>query len=201
MALSEAFHVAMPFKDFFTIKHPKWYEPQVSMDKKVKVPRKKVLAYEYCYASKNEENVDSSYVSSPANEHMDTHEALEPKTGKEIWEDKEENNNDTILFQHSDNVVWDEEPINGTVIWDEEEINVVDGMGDISLFDVNLETIFDRPCGEKSFLDEAMIDHDSIPPFGDCMVSSSEPIGFDEGSVLIVENKTKKYMVGYPMPL
>jgi hypothetical protein len=89
-------------------------------------------------------------------------------------------------------VVWDEEePINGTVIWDEEEANFVDGMGDTSLFDVNLETIFDRPCGEKSFLDEAVLDHDAIPPFGDCMVSSSEPIGFHEGSVLTVDNKTK----------
>jgi hypothetical protein len=26
-------------------------------------------------------------------------------------------------------VVWDEEPINGTVIWDEEEAIIVDGMG------------------------------------------------------------------------
>jgi hypothetical protein len=41
------------------------------------------------------------------------------------------------------------------------------------------------------FLDEAMLDHDTIPPFRDCMVSSSEPIGFDEGSVIIVEKKTK----------
>jgi hypothetical protein len=39
-----AFHIAMSFKDFCTIKHPEWYEPQVSVDKKVKVPRKKVLA-------------------------------------------------------------------------------------------------------------------------------------------------------------
>jgi hypothetical protein len=41
MALSEAFHTTMSFKDFCTIKHPEWYEPQVSVDKKVKVPRKR----------------------------------------------------------------------------------------------------------------------------------------------------------------
>jgi hypothetical protein len=86
-------------------------------------------------------------------------------------------------------VVLDEEPIYDMVIWDEEEANVIDGMGDTSLFDVNLETIFDRPCGEKSFLDEVVLDHDATPPFGDCMVSSSEPIGFHEGSVFIVKNK------------
>jgi hypothetical protein len=90
-----------------------------------------------------------------------------------------------------DIVIWDEEePINGIVIWDEEEANFVDHMRETSLFDVNLETIFDRPWGEKSFLDETVLDHDVIPTFGDCMVSSSEPIGFDEGSVLTVDNKT-----------
>ena len=78
------------------------------------------------------------------------------------------------------------------MIWDEEETNVVDGMGDTSLFDVNLETIFDRPRGGKSFLDEAMLNHDATPPFKDCMVSYSEPIGFDEGSFLTMDNKTKK---------
>jgi hypothetical protein len=46
MVLSEAFHTTMSFKDFCTIKHPEWYEPQVSVDKKVKVPRKKVLVSE-----------------------------------------------------------------------------------------------------------------------------------------------------------
>jgi hypothetical protein len=114
---------------------------------------------------------------------MDAHEALEPETTKEVWAHKEEDSADTILFWKSDNVVWDEEPIddttirdeeepiNGTMIWDEEEANVVDGMGDTSLFDVKLETIFDNPCGEKSFLDEAVLDHDAIPPFGYCMVS------------------------------
>jgi hypothetical protein len=39
--LGTTFHVDMSFKDFCTIKHPKWYEPQVSVNK-VKVPRKKV---------------------------------------------------------------------------------------------------------------------------------------------------------------
>jgi hypothetical protein len=43
MMLSEAFHASMSFMDFYTIKHPKWYEPQVSVDKKVKVVMKKVL--------------------------------------------------------------------------------------------------------------------------------------------------------------
>jgi hypothetical protein len=99
MAHSESFHVSMSFKDFCTIKHPEWYEPQVSVDKKVKVPRKKVLVYEDSDTSKNEENVDSLYVSSPANEHMDTHEALEPETTKDIWEDKEEDSVDIVLFQ------------------------------------------------------------------------------------------------------
>jgi hypothetical protein len=75
------------------------------------------------------------------------------------------------------------------VIWDEEEANVVDRMGDTSLFYVNLETIFDRSCGDKSFLDEVVLDHDAIPPFGDYMVSSIYPIGFDKGSVLTVKNK------------
>jgi hypothetical protein len=56
-------------------------------------------------------------------------------------------------------------------------------MGGTSLFYVNLETIFDRPCGEKSFLDEAVLDHDAIPPFRDCMISSSEIIGFDKDSM------------------
>jgi hypothetical protein len=71
-----------------TIKHPEWYEPQVSMDKKVKVPRKKVLVSEDSDAFKNEENVDSSYVSSHVTEHMDAHEALEPETTKESFPDK-----------------------------------------------------------------------------------------------------------------
>jgi hypothetical protein len=62
-------------------------------------------------------------------------------------------------------------------------------MGDASLFDVNLENIFDRPWKENTLLDEAVLDHDAIPPFGDCMVSSSEPISFDEGSVLTVDKK------------
>jgi hypothetical protein len=96
--------------------------------------------------------------------------------------DKEEDGTDTDLFQQSDSVVWDEEPINGTMIWDKEEAKVADGMGDISIFDVNLETIFDRLCEEKSFLDETVLDHDAIPHFGYSMVSSSEPIGLVEGS-------------------
>jgi hypothetical protein len=33
MALSKVFHAAMSFKDFRTIIHPEWYEPQISMDK------------------------------------------------------------------------------------------------------------------------------------------------------------------------
>jgi hypothetical protein len=41
MELSEAFQVAIPFKDFCTIKHPEWYEPQLSVEKTVKVPRKR----------------------------------------------------------------------------------------------------------------------------------------------------------------
>ena len=84
MVLSEAFQVAMSFKYFFTIKHPEWYEPQGSMDNKVKLPRKKVLVSTDSNTYKNEENVDSSYVSSPANEHMDAHNALEPENTKEI---------------------------------------------------------------------------------------------------------------------
>jgi hypothetical protein len=86
-------------------------------------------------------------------------------------------------------VVWDEEPTDYTMILDEEEVNIVDGMGGTSLFDVNLETIYDRHCGEKIFLDEAVLYHDSTMPFGDCMVSSSEPIGFYEGSVLTLDKK------------
>jgi hypothetical protein len=57
MVLSETFHAAMSFKDFCTIKHPEWYEPQVSVDKKVKVPRKKVLVSEDFDASKNEDRL------------------------------------------------------------------------------------------------------------------------------------------------
>jgi len=49
------------------------------------VPRKKVLVSKDSDTSKNEENVDSSYVSSPTNEHMDAHEALETETIKDIW--------------------------------------------------------------------------------------------------------------------
>jgi hypothetical protein len=45
MVLGEAFQTAMSLKDFCTIKHHEWYEPQVSVDNKVKVPRKKVLVY------------------------------------------------------------------------------------------------------------------------------------------------------------
>jgi len=56
MALSDAFNAIMSFKDFYTIKHPKWYEPQVSLDNKVKVPRKKVLVFEDNYASKIEDD-------------------------------------------------------------------------------------------------------------------------------------------------
>jgi hypothetical protein len=40
-------------------------------------------------------------------------------------------------------------------------------MGDTCIFDVNLETIFDRHCGENSFLDEAVLDYDATPAFGD----------------------------------
>jgi hypothetical protein len=46
----------MSFKDFCTIKHPEWYEPQVSVDKKVKVPRKKVLVFKDSDASKIEDD-------------------------------------------------------------------------------------------------------------------------------------------------
>jgi hypothetical protein len=35
--LGPAFHKDMSFKDFFTIKHPEWYEPQLSGNKKGKV--------------------------------------------------------------------------------------------------------------------------------------------------------------------
>ena len=54
----------------------------------MKVPRKKVLVSEDSDAFKNEENVDSSYVSSHVTEHMDAHEALEPETTKESFPDK-----------------------------------------------------------------------------------------------------------------
>ena len=37
MVLSEPFHATMSFKDFYTIKHPEWYEPQLSGNKKGKV--------------------------------------------------------------------------------------------------------------------------------------------------------------------
>jgi hypothetical protein len=56
MELSEAFHASRSFNDFFTIKHPKWYEPQVSMDKKVKVPRENVLDSNYFDAYKIEDD-------------------------------------------------------------------------------------------------------------------------------------------------
>jgi hypothetical protein len=86
-------------------------------------------------------------------------------------------------------VIWDEEePINFTMIWDEEEANFYDHMGDTSLFDVHF---FDRPFGNKIFLDEAVLDHNVIPYFVDCMVSFSDPIGFDEGSVLTMHNNKK----------
>jgi hypothetical protein len=65
--------------------------------------------------------IDSSYVYSPENKHIDAHEALKPDTTKDILENKEEDSVDTILFWQSDNVVWDEEPIDATVIWHEEE--------------------------------------------------------------------------------
>jgi hypothetical protein len=77
----------------------------------MKVPRKKVLVYEDYDTFKNEENFDSLYVSSPANEHMDSHEALETETIKDNWEDKEKDGANVVLFQQSDSVVWDEEPI------------------------------------------------------------------------------------------
>jgi hypothetical protein len=96
--LGMVFHAAMPFKEFCTIKHLECYEPQVLVEKKVNVRRKKVLVYEDFDASKNKENVDSSYVSSPENKHMDAHGALEPDTPKEIWTEKEEDNTETILF-------------------------------------------------------------------------------------------------------
>ena len=35
--LGTKFHADMSFKDFWTIKHPEWYEPQLSGDKKGKV--------------------------------------------------------------------------------------------------------------------------------------------------------------------
>jgi hypothetical protein len=36
--LGTKFHANMSFKDFYTIKHPEWYEPQISGDKKGNVP-------------------------------------------------------------------------------------------------------------------------------------------------------------------
>jgi hypothetical protein len=70
------FRATMSFKDFFTIKHPEWYEPKILVENKVKVPRKKVLVSEDFDASKDEENVDPSHVSSPTNEHMNSLEVL-----------------------------------------------------------------------------------------------------------------------------
>jgi hypothetical protein len=64
-------------------------------------------------------------------------------------------------------------------------------MGETSRFYVNLEGIFERSCGEKSFLDEALVDHDAIPPFGDCMVSSSDPITFYDGIFYTMEKNNK----------
>jgi len=86
----------MSFKDFFTIKYPKWYERQVLVDKKVKVPRKNVLVSQDSNASKNEEIIESSYVFS--NEHMDNNQALEPETTNDILVYKEEYSIDTIFF-------------------------------------------------------------------------------------------------------
>jgi hypothetical protein len=56
MALSDEFHTIMSFKDFCTIKHPEWYEPQVLVGNKVKMPRKKVLFSKYYDASKIEDD-------------------------------------------------------------------------------------------------------------------------------------------------
>jgi len=105
MVLTEAFHESMSFKDFFTIKHPEWYETKVLVNKKVNMPRKKVLVSKDSDTYENEENVESSYVSSSANEHMDSLEGLEPETTKDIWVEKEEDSANTVLFQHSDNDV------------------------------------------------------------------------------------------------
>jgi len=56
MALSETFHVAMSLNYFCTIKHPKWYETHVSMEKRVKMPRKNVLVYLDFDSSKSEDD-------------------------------------------------------------------------------------------------------------------------------------------------
>ena len=47
MALGEAFYTAMTFKEFCTIKHPEWYEPQLGADEdSFKSTRKKLKEHE-----------------------------------------------------------------------------------------------------------------------------------------------------------
>jgi hypothetical protein len=72
MVLSEAFHIAMSFKYFFTIKYSEWYEPQLSLDKKVKLSRKKELVSEYFDASKIEDDNTTTY-STPLTLYYDSH--------------------------------------------------------------------------------------------------------------------------------
>ena len=74
--LGMEFHADMSFKDFCTIKHPEWYGPQVSMDKKVKVPRKKVDGA-YLEVSPSTDVEDStSYLISDAHDDEDVCEEL-----------------------------------------------------------------------------------------------------------------------------
>jgi hypothetical protein len=74
--LGLAFHADMSFKDFCTIKHLEWYEPQLSVDKKVKVPRKKVDgAYGEETPSTDVED-STSYLISDAHDNEDVHEEL-----------------------------------------------------------------------------------------------------------------------------
>jgi hypothetical protein len=75
--LGPAFHADMSFKDFCTIKHPEWYEPQVSVDKKVKVPRKKANgAYGEETPSTDVED-STSYLNSDAHDNEDVREQLD----------------------------------------------------------------------------------------------------------------------------
>jgi len=72
--LGTTFHADMSFKDFCTVKHPEWYEPQVLVDKKVKVPRKKVDgAYGEVSPSTDVED-STSYLISDAHDDEDVHE-------------------------------------------------------------------------------------------------------------------------------
>jgi hypothetical protein len=162
--LSATFHADMSFKDFCTIKHPEWYEPQVSVDKKVKVPRKKVDGA-YGEVSQSTDVEDStSYLSSDAH---DDEGVLAPKYDEDsmpypIYDTY----GDASMIVPKYDEDWVFEKLSCDIDLSSQEPCMEDDKEGVDLVDEN-----------KS---EILYEDDSPHESHHCMVSSSKSIGVDE---------------------